>query len=108
MRKYAAFSFSAAVILLAALPACDKAVMYNGNVHITILYNQNPLAGYKVYYRKSGLQEDSQEKFLNDGMQTTDEAGKATFYQLPPPGGQLHFLHCWLFTGSGQDRQQRH
>ncbi|MBD1384623.1 hypothetical protein IDJ75_04975 [Mucilaginibacter rigui] len=84
MRKYAAFSFSVAVILLAALAACDKATLYNGNVYIAILYKKNPQKGFKVYYKKGVPEKDNKETLLSDGMQTTNEAGTVTFYQLTP------------------------
>jgi hypothetical protein len=84
MKKYFATTVFSAIIFISGLTACDKEVIYNGNVHITIMYKQNPVKGNKVYYCKGGLQKDSQGVYLNDGMQVTDDAGTANFYQLAP------------------------
>ena len=77
------------VVTITILSSCEKAIVYNGNVTITVQYNQQPVPDIPVYYYVGIPEKDNSGNIRYQGMQLSAIDGSATFRQLPP--GQYHF-----------------
>jgi hypothetical protein len=73
--------------------SCEKAVVYNGNINITLQYNRQAVPDIPVYYYAGVPVKDNLGKVIYHGMQLSAIDGSTTFRQLTP--GVYHF------TGTG-------
>jgi len=89
MKNNITINFIMLMINIAVFSSCEKAVVYNGNVNITLQYNQQAVPDIQVYYYAGIPVKDSLGNIKYHGMQISEFDGNATFRQLTP--GVYHF-----------------
>jgi hypothetical protein len=77
------------MVTIIIFSSCEKAVVYNGNVNITLQYKQQAVPDIPVYYYAGIPVKDSLGNIRYNGMQLSAISGSTTFSQLPP--GAYHF-----------------
>jgi hypothetical protein len=103
MKNNITFDFITLMISIAVFSSCEKAVVYNGDVNITLQYNQQAVPDIHVYYYTGIPLKDSLGNIKYHEMQVSASDGSATFRQLTP--GSYHFTASGFLKKTGKIMQ---